>query len=186
MALLQKYLTIDNLYLHTYPKEDVYLLLIHVLSLPHTVDEVIRIFEVLVETRFEYSRKLDISRALALACQDIDTRLLERMLTSNHHWNPNLSYYYPYLNQISLRVLINNNKITLDEVTFYYALLGSNDLLVALLDYDFTKVSCHLETAGLGSWEWISQVITKHPVTKANLDTIVNLYGPEVLIKESN
>lgn len=183
MALVRKYLTIDNLYLHKESTEDIYVLLINILSLPHSVDEVIRIFDYLNPANLEYYVRLNISRALALACQDADTRLVEKMLASKYHWNPNISYYYPYVNASSLDLLLKNNTMCLDEATFRCAFVGNHDLFVSFLRH-FQGVSCQRETPELGTWEWMSRVIAKYPVSKVNYKHLVCFYDSQIIIKE--
>lgn len=164
--------------------EDIYFLLVQILSLPHTIDEVINIFNYLTPTRFEYYPSLDISRALALTCQDVDTRLLEKMLSSKHHWIPHFSYYYPYINTSSMQILLHHNKICLDETTFQHAFLGRGDLLRFLLERNFNELGCQRQTSEIGSWEWVSTIVTKYPMTHGNLDILVDMYGPEILPKQ--
>ena len=176
MTLIGKYLCNGARYIdwRNEKEKEIYQLLIHLLSLPHDLDEVEYVFRCLSKNSY------DVSIILALACRETSPSLVEKIFSSDHHWNSDLSYYYPYLNPITLQPFLEKERIVDDDLLVVALTCNKPDLLRSLLN---VRLSRRGDSVAMIDAEKISTFMETHPeflFNKANLKVIRDFYGEGV------
>ena len=174
-ASLSPHLFIEDIIGYLNPT-NIYFLLYGLLSHPHTTEEAMFVYNKLVaKSNSNIDNKLDISRALAFACEETDPSLLRVMLQSSYYWNPNLSCYYRYLTPISLPVMLVCNKIYLDEATFAEVFLLDKPHLFRELLSNKHEMNCRGPIHLINSCQSSAELLKKYPITRVNKDIFVEV-----------